>query len=150
MDACAKHRQSKNPQWREAMDLVWQKVWAPEEDEINTRYEQDRSRFESAGGRAFRNWSGKSIRKMAVEADHEEACDIFYAELSSFAHGRVELANRFLRSPPDGLSWSQRPTEFDVGNVFRHAATFLTCFLELFGEQFRRWTKEDVHNCWNV
>jgi hypothetical protein len=87
---------------------------------------------------------------MAIEVDHEEAYDIFYAELSSFTHVDVNLANRFLRIGPDGLSWSQRPSQFDVGNVFRYAAIFLTCFLELFAEKFDVWSKDEVRKCWDV
>jgi hypothetical protein len=98
----------------------------------------------------FHNWSGKTVRQMAAEVDHIEAYDIFYAELSSFTHVDVRLADRFLQRRPDGLVWSQRAGEGDVGNVFRHAASFLTCYLELFGRQFKTWPEAEVQKCWHM
>ncbi|MDD2901067.1 MAG: DUF5677 domain-containing protein [Syntrophales bacterium] len=154
MEGCIKHRKSKNHQWREAMNLMWRDVWSPKEKDINTKYLAICSNYETVtkkGKRlSFQNWSGKSIRQMAIEVDHEEAYDIFYGELSSFTHVDVRLANKFLRIRPDGLSWSQRSRQFDVGNVFRHAASFLTCFFELFAEQFDVWSKDEVLRCWDV
>jgi hypothetical protein len=32
--------------------------------------------------------------------------------------------------------------------VFRYAAIFLTCFLELFGQQFGLWDKSEIKECW--
>ena len=87
---------------------------------------------------------------MAKEVDHEEAYEIFYAELSSFTHADVRLANRFLHIRPNGLTWSQRMSPYDVGNVFRYAAMFLTCYLELFAEQFCSWNKNDIRDSWNI
>lgn len=154
MDACAKHRRSNDPQWREAMDLVWLHHWAPTEQDVNAKYDEVRSQFETTGKGAkpipFRNWSGKSIRRMAVDVAHEQAYDVFYSELSSFTHADVRLANRFLRLRPGAMWWSQRARDFDVGNVFRHAASFLTCYLELFAEQFRLWEVSTVQRCWDV
>jgi len=154
MDACAKHRGSKNANWGQAMDLLWRNGWAHREREVNAKHDEVRRRFETSGkgnkAAPFRNWSGKSIRRMAVEVNHEEAYDVFYAELSSFAHADVRLANRFLRLSPDGMSWSGRAREFDAGNVFRHAASFLACCLELFGRQFTVWDSVAVEGCWNV
>lgn len=154
MDACSKHRSSPDARWREAMGLEWQHHWASREAEINSKYQAVRSKFETVTKNDRRiscqNWSGRSLRQMAIEVDHEEAYDMFYAELSSFTHADVHLADGYLRIKPDGLSWTQRPNEFDVANVFRHAASFLTCFLELFGEQFRAWSTSDVEVCWNI
>ncbi|MGO9010419.1 MAG: DUF5677 domain-containing protein [Bryobacteraceae bacterium] len=153
MDTCAKHRNSKDPQWSEGMRLMWQNHWVPREQEVNAKYNEVRSRFQAAGGgkaRPPRNWSGKTIREMAVAVEHEEAYDVFYAELSSFTHVDVRLANRFLRLGADGMSWSQRAREFDVGNVFRHAASFLTCYLGLFGRQLGAWDAQAIEKCWNV
>jgi hypothetical protein len=154
MDACSKHRKSSDPQWREVMDAMWRGHWASREQEVLNKYAEVRHLFEASRrtGKAdpFRNWSGKSIRQMAVEVAHEEAYDVFYSELSSFTHADVRLANRFLRSPSGDLSWSMRAREFDVGNVFRHAASFLTCYLTLFGQQFDLWQEEDVQRCWDV
>jgi hypothetical protein len=153
MDTCAKHRGSKDPQWRDAMCLLWRKRWAQEEQEVNAQYDQMRHQFETRGkgGKvtSFHNWSGKSIRQMAVEVEHEEAYDVFYADLSSFTHADVRLANRFLRLHADGMTWSQRAREFDVGSVFRYAAIFLTCHLKLFGQQFGVWDAQTVERCWN-
>ena len=120
----------------------------------NERYAEVQHRFaslkEGRSPKPFRNWSGKTIREMAVAVQHEEAYDVFYSELSSFAHIDVRVANRFLRLAPGEISWSQRSREFDVGNVFRHASSFLTCYLEFFGRQFGVWDSETVRRCWQV
>ena len=154
MDACDKHRSSSDPQWREAMNIIWQKHWSSSQTIINTKYKAVQQRYETITkkGKAlpFQNWSGKSIRQMAIEVDHKEAYDIFYAELSSFTHVDVRLANRFLRIRPNGLTWTQRVISFDVGNVFRYAAIFLTCFLELYANQFGVFSKDDIKSCWNI
>ena len=153
MDTCFKYRDSNNSQWREAMDMLWENVWKPKQDDINHKYQSIRSNFEHReknGKRSqYRNWAGKSLREIAVEVNHQEAYEIFYAELSSFAHVDVCLANRFLRIRPDGLSWTQEPKEFDIGNVFRYASIFFTCFMELFASQFDVWSKEQVRACWD-
>lgn len=98
----------------------------------------------------FQNWTGKTFRQMAADVDHIEAYDLFYAELSSFTHADVHLADRYLQNSPDGPTWSQRANEGDVGNVFRHAASFLTCFFELFSAQFGTWTEAEVRGCWKL
>ena len=98
----------------------------------------------------FQNWSGKTVRQMAAEVDHVEAYDVFYPELSSFTHVDVHLANRFLQARPDGPVWSQRAEEGDVGNVYRHAASFLTCYLELFSCHFKTWSHAEVQECWHM
>lgn len=154
MDAYAKHRESPSPQWREAMDFFWQHHWSLKQTEVNTEFEAVRSQFQrtNAKGKSidFQNWAGKSIRQMAKEVEHGEAYDIFYAELSSFSHVNIRLADRFLRVREDGPVWSPRASEFDFGNVFRHAATFLTCYLSLFATQFGTWSEKDVQDCWKV
>jgi hypothetical protein len=154
MDVCTKHRSSSNPQWCFAMNKVWNGRWASKEIEVNEKYNAVRSSFETITKKGksipFRNWSGKSIHQMAIEVSHEEAYDIFYTELSSFTHADVRLADRFLQIRAAGMSWSQRSNEFDVGNVFRHAAIFLTCFLELFAKQFAVLKKDDIETCWNI
>jgi hypothetical protein len=154
MDVCLKHHQTQNAHWREAMKFLWQKEWASKENDINSRYEEVYSNYETLTKKGkriqFQNWSGKSLRQMAIAVDHEEAYDLFYADLSSFTHVDVRLANKFLRIGPDELSWSLRASQFDVGNVFRYAAIFLTCFLEHFGEQFDLWPKDNVRKCWDV
>jgi len=152
MEVHRKHRKSKNAQWREAMNIIWQEL-APIEKEIDIKYTEVISRYETSTKKGkkiqFQNWAGKSIRQMAIEVDHEEAYDVFYADLSSFTHVDVRLVNRFLHIRSDGLLWSLRSNKIDVGNVFRYAAIFMTCFLEFFGEQYKVWTKDDVHKCWD-
>jgi hypothetical protein len=154
MDIYDKHRNSNNPQWRESMDFAWQEYGLSKQAKINSEYKAVRHNFETVNkkGKAtpFQNWSGKSIRQMAIDVNHEEAYDVMYTELSSYTHVDVRLANKFLRIESDGLSWSQGSREFDVGNVFRDAATFLTCFLELFANQFNVWNKDDLDTCWNI
>src|SRR6185437_1685054 len=106
LEACAKHLKSKNVSWRKGMELEWQHNWATRENEIIKKFDSVASKFtrkeNPRKGELFENWSGKSIRKMANEVDHAEAYDVFYSELSSFAHGNVHLADRFLQSRPDG------------------------------------------------
>ncbi len=154
MDACLEHRNSKDSQWREAMDLVWQYHWAPRQADVLKKFDAVApkfSRLNKSGKKVdFQNWSGRTVRQMAAEVDHVEAYDIFYAELSSFTHVDVHLADRFLQPRPDGPVWSQRAQEGDVGNVFRHAASFLTCYLELFGRQFKTWSEAEVQQFWHT
>ncbi len=154
MDACKKHRGSEDPQWREAMDLLWKNHWAGRENEIDAKFNAVVARYtaknKNGNTSSFRNWAGKSLREMASEVNHLEAYDIFYAELSSFTHADVHLADRYLQLRPDGPVWSQKASEYDVGNVFRHAASFLTCNLELFGRRFKTWTDLEVADCWKV
>jgi hypothetical protein len=154
MDACAKHRKSGNVSWREGMELEWQHYWASREADVCKKFEAVASRFtrqqNPRKGELFDSWSGKSIRKMAEEVDHLESYDVFYSELSSFTHGNVHLADRFLHRQADGPVWSRRSNEFDVGNVFRHAAGFLTCYMQLFGQQFKTWSDAEVEACWEM
>jgi hypothetical protein len=154
MEACSKHRKSNNASWREGMELEWQHNWASRENEVQKKFDAILPLFtrkeNPRKGELFENWSGKSIRKMASEVDHVESYDVFYSELSSFSHANVHLVDRFLQSRPDGPIWSQRSNEFDVGNVFRHAATFLTCNMKLFGQQFKTLSDAEIENCWEV
>ena len=136
------------------MSLLWQNHWLSRESDVNNRFnkvEHQFTRTDRKGKKAiFQNWSGKTLRQMALEVKHAEAYDIFYSELSSFTHVDVDLADRFLKNRADGPIWSNRAEEYDVGNVFRHAASFMTCYLELFGGQFMTWSQGDVQNCWNL
>lgn len=154
MDACKKHRDSKDPQWREAMDLLWNHHWASRELDVIKKFNIVAPRFtrtnKNGKTSVFHNWAGKQLRQMAAEVDHLESYDIFYTELSSFSHADVHLADRYLRIDSEGPIWSQRARDGEVGNVFRHAASFLTCYLELFGSQFGTWTDEDVRDCWAI
>jgi hypothetical protein len=154
MDACSKHRNSKNPKWREAMNLLWDNYWSHQESDILKKYNAVSAQFTRKNKKGkmqyFKNWSGKDIRQMASEVDHIEAYDIFYSELSSFTHADVHMADKFLQNRPAGPVWSQRADEGDVGNVFKHAATFLTCYLKLFGKEFNSWTVDEVEKCWDL
>ncbi len=154
MEAIKKNRDSKNESWREGMNLMWEDFWKEKEDDIENCYKKVEKAFcktnKSGKLQVFNNWTGKSIRQLAVEVDHKEAYEVFYSELSSFTHGDVSLANRFLRLDTKGIRWTMRSNEFDVGNVFRFAATFFTCFLELFGKQFNTWEENDIYKCWKV
>lgn len=152
MDTCRRHMNSNKPDWRQAMDLLWQHHWSSREGAITARFDAVAPKFvkRSASGKTsyFNNWSGKTLRDIAVAVDHEEAYDIFYSELSSFTHADVHLADRFLKIRPEGVVWSQRAEEGDVGNVFRNAASFLTCGLELFATEFKAWSRDEVLACW--
>ena len=150
MDAWGKHRNSEKPDWKEAMEMAWQKEWETRQSEINSEFDSVRTQFEDHAmkGQPIRNWSGKSIRQMAIEVDHEEAYDIFYADLSSFTHGDVRLANRFLHLDSTGMSWSSQARYVDIGGVFRYADIFLSCFLGLFGKEFRLWSEQEIKDCW--
>lgn len=154
MDACLEHRNSKDPQWRESMSLLWQHHWEPRRPDISKKFDAVAPQFtrkvRDGKTMVWRNWSGVSLRQMAIAVDHVEAYDIFYSELSSFTHVDVHLADRFLQRRPDGPVWSQRAEEGDVGNVFRYAASFLTCYLELFGRQFKTWPEAAVQGCWKT
>lgn len=154
MDACLKHRNSKDPQWRESMSLLWQHHWEPRQPDISRKFDTVAPQFtrkrRDGKTEVWLNWSGLKLREMAAAVDHIEAYDIFYSELSSFTHVDVLLADRFLQCHPDGLVWSQRAKESDVGNVFRYAAFFLTCYLELFGRQFKTWSEAEVQSCWKA
>jgi hypothetical protein len=153
LDALLKHHNTQDATWHDLIELTLEHEWTPREQEINEKYKSVKRQFETTTKRGkkriFQNWSGKSIREMAKEVDHEVEYDVFYSELSSFTHADVELVDRFLRIRLDGLSWTQRANEFDVGNVFRFAATFFSCFLRLFGHEFKIWSEQDVNNCWD-
>jgi len=151
MDACTKHMNSNKPDWREGMEMTWKDDWSDIQQEINSKFDLVHSRFEKVTKNGkhilYNNWSGKSIREMAIEVDHEEAYDIFYADLSSFTHVDVRLADRFLRLNRSGMSWSTEAKYYDINSVFRYADIFLSCFLSLFGKTFDLWCDKEVHKC---
>lgn len=149
LEAVERHRVSGSPSWREGLQWMYNMDYAPRKVQIDTAYDGVRSQFENAKGKRATNWAGISIKEMAAQVDHLEAYEIFYADLSAFTHVNVKLANRFLRLKENGPTWSMRSNEFDVGNVFRYAAIFMSCFLELFGAQFGIWGKERVMACWD-
>jgi hypothetical protein len=149
LEAIERHRVSAASSWREGLQLMYNREYVPHKAKIEADYDRVRSQFETAKGKRANNWAGKSIREMAIEVDHLEAYDIFYADLSAFTHVNVMLANRFLNRKQDGPMWSMRANEFDVGDVFRYTAIFMLCFLEHFGKQFDLWDKERVMACWD-
>jgi hypothetical protein len=122
MEACRKHRASDDPGWREAMTVEWESRWAEREADIDNKYDEVKSMFTRPKGREFDTWSGLSIRALASEVDHDEAYDTFYAQLSSFTHGDIHSANRFLRLRSDSPFWSQRANWYDVGEVLHAGA----------------------------
>lgn len=148
LEAIERHRASAHLSWREGMQLMYTMEYAPRKAQIEADYDQVRTQFENQNGKRSSNWAGKTIKAMAVEVDHVEAYDIFYADLSAFTHVNVMRANRCLKLKNDGPMWSMRASEFDVGNVFRYTAIFMSCFLEHIGKQFGLWGKEEVHSCW--
>ena len=153
LEAVERHRLSKERSWREGMQFEYDHHYAPRKARIEADYERVRSIFEDTKGKRAKSWSGKSIYAMAREVNHVEAYDFFYAYLSSFAHVNVTLADRFLRleglRDRKGPGWSQRASEGDVADVFRYAAIFLSCFLEVFGREFKAWDQSSIEACWD-
>jgi hypothetical protein len=153
MQAIIKHRNSNDPSWKQGMDALWEYEYAKKEQNLTEEYRKVRSKFiKSSKGREipFHNWAGVTLKDMAVAVKHQEAYDIFYSDLSSFTHADVSLADRFLKIQDSGPKWSMRASESDVGFVFRYAATFLDCFLTMFGEQFAMWKANEVRDCWHL
>jgi hypothetical protein len=151
MDTCRKYLTSNNKEWQESMRLVWENKWKKRESEIEKKYEGLKNDYQKPNkkGRISR-WSGKSLQQMAIEVDHKEAYDVFYSELSSFTHADVRLADRFLKSKQQERFWSARANEYDYGNVFMHANTYFTCFLELFSKEFSCLSNEEIQKCWEI
>jgi hypothetical protein len=154
MDVCNKNRNSKKADWQYASNMEWNEYWEKREIKVKEEYEIIRSSYlrKRKNGKDYEtnNWAGISIHEMAKEVDHKESYDYFYAFLSLFVHGDIEEIDRYLKVGPNSLKWSDETNEFDVGNVFRNASTFLHCFLTLFGKSFNLWEKQTVDNCWNV
>lgn len=152
MDACAKHRASNDPTWNEAMNTLWREHWESRRSIVEEKYSGVKERFARRTKKntivGFKNWAGISLRQMAIEVDHEEVYDLFYADMCSFAHADIRLADRFLRRNDSGLYWSQRAHEGDAANVFRYADTFLTCYLKLFSSELSVLDEQAIASCW--
>jgi hypothetical protein len=149
IEAIRNNLNSNNSSWKEALNSDWKNFTQVKLDEIKKEYENTLMNFkESERKNRKKWWSGKSIKEMAIEVNHKEAYDIFYSELSLFTHVNVTLANRYLQSRKETLVWSAKSNELDIGGVFRYASIFLTCFLELYGEQFNKYRKEEIRECW--
>ncbi|MFA4973353.1 MAG: DUF5677 domain-containing protein [bacterium] len=145
MDACLRHCDSRDAQWAEGMKNEWEHHWKEQQNEVNKQYEEVKEAFKKTN-----SWAGMTIKEMAKAVHHEEAYDIFYAELCSFAHADVKLVDRFLQRESGGLKWSMAADEFDVASVFRYVAIFLSCTIMLFDEQFECGMGGCVDECWNV
>ena len=137
-----------NSQWKE----IWIHQWSDQEPEINNRFSQVKSMFTHKTGKKsiFRKWSDLSLWKMAEEVNHSEAYMTMYEELCSYSHADVNLANKYIRLNPTGITWTQKSKYIERANVFRYVATFLTCFLELYGKQLGGWSEDEVRECWNI
>lgn len=115
MDACKEHRGSKDSQWREAMDLLWQNHWAAREREVTSKFDLVAPQFtrvnKNGKTTVFQNWTGKTLRQMAQEVEHLEAYDLFYTE-HFFMHSCRCTSCRSLSSGssrrPDLVTTSQR------------------------------------------
>lgn len=153
MSAVKKHRNSAKPSWSESMNFIWQHEYAPREIKIVQDFEQARPTYQSPlpnrPARVFHNWSGLTLKEMARAVDHLEAYDVFYSDLSSYAHADVHLVDSFLKVDGRDTAWSMRAHEGDFAFVVRYAISFLECFLTLFGTQFDSWQPSDLASCWN-
>jgi hypothetical protein len=147
LDNFRKHRGTNDSSWHEFINSALVYELEPRMETTEDEYKKVESQYmHSRNGRKipFENWAGKKIRDMAIEVNHEIEYDLLYSELSSFVHTNVRLADQFLRNDTLGLYWSQRPSEFHLGNVFRCATTFFSCFLGLFGNEFGIWSEQDL------
>ncbi len=152
LDVLLKHKDTKNLVWKEYINKALCENWNSKKGEIENQYGQVKKKYtqKSKKGKMikYRNWSGKTIRAMALDVDHEVEYDILYSELSSFVHTDVRLADRFLKFGKDNPYWSTRSGEYDIGNVLRHTATFLSCYLNLLADNFTVFYSQDIQNCW--
>ena len=66
MDVCKQHRNSKDPQWHEAMDILWQNHWAHREQDVIVKFNRRVDRFTrvNRNGKTavVQNWAGKTLR----------------------------------------------------------------------------------------
>lgn len=147
LDAFRKHRDTNKPIWREFINFELENKFS--ETNINERYNKVSKKFQRKDNKGnYNNWAGISIKDMAGKVDHEIEYDLFYSELSSYTHCDVRLADQFLHATNSGIIWSQKAKPYDVGCVLRYAATFLSCFLTLYGQQFDLWTEENIAEIW--
>jgi len=152
LEAIIKHKDTDRDGWREYLQLWFKQDWENRTEKINQKYNEVKTFFEEKSNRGRKriaqNWSGKSIRQMAKEVDHELEYDISYARLSSFVHANIKMADRFLKADSSGPFWTLKSEDYEVGFVFDYSATFFDCFLRLFGNEFKLWTEEDINACW--
>ena len=152
-DAILKHKETKREPWRRFIEETLKHEYYPKQSKINEDYNEVKDKFTFVNKRGkkkmFPNWTNKSLKEMAKEVNHEIEYDLFYSDLSNFTHGSVKLANRFLKIKEGEPLWSMRSDETDVGFIFRYAATFLSCFLSLFGKEFKVDIDKEIESCWN-
>jgi len=147
LDNFRKHKETNDPSWHEFINSALIHELEPRAETTEDEYKKVESqymRLQNGRKKIFISWAGKNIPEMAREVDHEIEYDLFYSELSSFVHTNVRSADQFLRSDSFGFYWTQHPSEYHIGNVFRHATTFFSCFLVLFGKEFKIWSEQDV------
>lgn len=153
LDAWLRHSEHKNKGKREFVQSVVSYELNSQEAIINKEYQAILPRFqfvnEKGKRKPYENWAHLSFKNMAKAVDHEMEYDLFYSDLSNFVHGNIALADRFLRADRDGLLWSVRARDEDVGGVFRYVATFFSCFLELYGRQFNLKLDSQIESLWD-
>ena len=150
LDAINKHKDTGRKSWREFLQLWFKHYWASRTEDINIKFNEVKLDFEEKSGREFQTWSGKNIREMAREVDHELEYDISYSRLSSFVHADSRLADRFLKKNSSGSIRALKKEDYEVGFVLQYSATFFDRFLRLFGNEFKFWTEEEVNACWKL
>jgi len=148
LDTINKYKDTKRESWREFLQLWFKHYWESRTEDINIKFNEVKPDFEEKSGQVYQNWSGKNIREMAKEVDHELEYDISYSRLSSFVHADTRLADRLLNKDASGPDWTPISEDYEVGFVLDYSGTFFDCFLRLFGNEFELWTEEDVDACW--
>ena len=148
LDAINKYKDTDRKSWREFLQLWYQHYLESRTEDINVNFDEVKIDFEEKSGRVFQNWSGKSIREMAKEVDHELEYDISYSRLSSFIIADPRSTVQFLKKESSGQIITPRSEDYEEGFIFSNSATFLDCFLRLFGNEFNLWTEEEVDACW--
>jgi hypothetical protein len=100
LEAIYMHRETNDPAWKEIINYILlnelndekRKLINNDFDEVKSSYEYIRN-----GKKGYYDyWSGKRIREMAREVNHELEYDLFYKDLSSYTHVNVKLADQFL------------------------------------------------------
>lgn len=152
-ESLMRHKDTRREPWHTFINETLNHEYYPNRTKIEKDFNDVREKFEfidkKGKKKLFSNFANKSIREMAKEVDHEIEYDLFYADLSNFAHSNVKLADVFLSTKEGDPIWTTRSKELDIAFVFRYAATFLSCFLSLFGRQFGVDIDKDIQDLWN-
>ena len=153
IDAIYRHCNTSNLNWKEIINYIISNEYKTERvNLINDEYNKIKSSYEHIkNGKKIKysNWSGKSIRDMACDVNHEIEYDLFYRDLSSYTHANVKLADQFLNKNEQGFYWTLKPEKFQLFSVFRYATTFFMCFLELFGGEFNLWSVQEIRDIYD-